>query len=239
MNGDSAMNNEMVDPHLTTKIVRSYVRHHAVGTGQISDLITTVHRAMAQLRQPVQPEEVLVPAVSVRRSVHQDYVVCLDCGYRGKTLRRHISTQHGLNRDEYLKRWGLRSDHPLTAPNYSERRSTMAKALGFGRKSTAQATPEMLPPAAPMPVDADQEPKATPTGRPRSRSASKSAHVASKAVAAPSPASSRRSRSASKSLMADSGNEAVAEPKSAKKRRPRSRIASTQPDQTSSPTAEI
>src|SRR6266478_1786221 len=162
MNGDSAMNNEMIDPHLTTKIVRSYVRHHNVGTGQISDLITTVHRAMAQLRQPVAPEEVLVPAVSVRRSVHQDYVVCLDCGYRAKTLRRHISTQHGLNRDEYLSRWGLRSDHPLTAPAYSERRSTMAKALGFGRKPKAQTTPEMSPPAAPTPVDVDQGSEAKP-----------------------------------------------------------------------------
>src|SRR5712675_1130935 len=124
-------------------IVRSYVRHHRVGTDQISDLITSVNQALGQVGQPVAPEEVLVPAVSVRRSVHQDYVVCLDCGYRAKTLRRHISTQHGLNRDEYLKRWGLRSDHPLTAPAYSERRSAMAKALGFGRKPKAQATPEM------------------------------------------------------------------------------------------------
>jgi predicted transcriptional regulator len=213
------MNNEMVDPHLTTKIVGSYVRHHAVGTAQISDLITTVHRAIAQLGQPVAPEEVLVPAVSVRRSVHQDYVVCLDCGYRAKTLRRHISTQHGLNRDEYRKRWGLRSDHPLTAPAYTERRSTMAKALGFGRKPEAQATPEMSPPTAPTPVDVDLVSEAKPARR-RSRAASKSADVTSEAVAAPSPARSRRSRSASKPLAANSGNEAVAEPKSASKRRP-------------------
>jgi predicted transcriptional regulator len=219
MNGDSAMNNEMVDPRLTTKIVRSYVRHHTVGTGQISDLITTVHRAMAQLRQPVAPEEVLVSAVSVRRSVHQDYVVCLDCGYRGKTLRRHISTRHGLSRDEYRKRWGLRSDHPLTAPAYSERRSTLAKARGLGRKPEAQATPEMSPPTAPTPVDVDLVSEAKPARR-RSRAASKSADVTSEAVAAPSPARSRRSRSASKSQTADSRNEAVAEPKSASKRRP-------------------
>jgi len=71
--------------------------------------------------------------------------VCLDCGYRGKTLRRHISTRHGLNRDDYLKRWGLRSDHLLTAPAYSERRSAMAKGFGFGRKSTVPATPVVSP----------------------------------------------------------------------------------------------
>ncbi len=163
--------------------------------------------------------------------------MCLDCGYRGKTLRRHISTRHGLSRDEYRKRWGLRSDHPLTAPAYSERRSTMAKALGFGRKPKAQTTPEMSPPAAPTPVDVDLGSEAKPARR-RSRAASKSADLASEAVAQPTPTVRRRSRSASKSLMADSGNEAVAEPKSAKKRRPRSRVASPQPEQTSSPTAE-
>ena len=231
------MNTEETHPRSTARIVSSYVRHHTVRPEQLSDLIATVHRAIGQVGQPVVPEEVLVPAVSVRRSVHQDYVVCLDCGYRGKTLRRHISARHGLNRDEYRKRWGLRSDHPLTAPAYSERRSTLAKARGLGRKSTAQASLEVSPPAAPTPVDVDLGSEAKPARR-RSRAASKSADLASEAVAEPTPTRRLRSRSASKSLTADSGNEAVAEPKSAKKRRPRSRVASTQPEQTSAPTAE-
>ena len=178
-----------------------------------------MNQALGQVGQPIQPEEILTPAVSVRRSVHQDYVVCLDCGYRGKTLRRHISTRHGLNRDEYLSRWRLRSDHPLTAPAYTERRSTMAKALGFGRKSTAQASLEVSPPAAPTPVDVDLGSEVKPARR-RSRAASKSADLASKAVAQPVPTRRRRSGLASDSLAANSGNEAVAEPKSASKRRP-------------------
>jgi predicted transcriptional regulator len=231
------VNTEETNPHSTAMIVSSYVRHHTLIPEQLSDLITAVHHALSNLGQPIRTEEVLVPAVSVRRSVHQDYVVCLDCGYRGKTLRRHISTRHGLNRDEYRKRWGLRSDHPLTAPAYSERRSTLAKARGLGRKSTAQASLEVSPPVAPTPVDVDLGSEAKPARR-RSRAASKSADLASEAVAEPTPTRSRRSRSASKSLTADGGNEAVAEPKSAKKRRPRSRVASTQPEQTSSPTAE-
>jgi predicted transcriptional regulator len=231
------VNTEKIDPRLTAMIVKSYVVQHWVRPDQISDLITSVNQALGQLGQPVQPEEILTPAVSVRRSVHQDYVVCLDCGYRGKTLRRHISTRHGLSRDEYRKRWGLRSDHPLTAPAYTERRSTMAKALGFGRKPEAQVTPEMSPPTAPTPVDVDLGSEAKPARR-RSRAASKSADLASKAVAEPTPTRRRRSRSASKSLAANSGNEAVAEPKSPSKRRPRSRVASTQPKLTSSPTAE-
>src|SRR5712675_1877353 len=110
------VNTEETNPHSTAMIVSSYVRHHTLRPEQLSDLITTVHHALGQLGQPVQAEEVLVPAVSVRRSVHQDYVVCLDCGYRGKTLRRHISTRHGLSRDEYRKRWGLRSYYLHAAP---------------------------------------------------------------------------------------------------------------------------
>src|SRR5438445_7047462 len=183
---EGIVNTEKINPRLTAMIVKSYVVQHRVRPEQFSDLITSVNQALGQLGQTIQPEEVLVPAVTVRRSVHQDYVVCLDCGYRGKTLRRHISTRHGLNRDEYLKRWGLRSDHPLTAPAYSERRSTMAKALGFGRKSKAQAaTPEVSPSAAPTPVDVDQDSEATPARRARSRAASKSADGGHEVVAEP------------------------------------------------------
>jgi predicted transcriptional regulator len=186
------MDTEKVDLHLTARIVGSYVRHHTVGAGQLSDLITTVHRALGDLGQPNQPEEVRTAAVSVRRSVSQDYVVCMDCGYSGKTLRRHITTRHGLNRDEYLKRWGRHADHPLAAPAYSERRSILAKELGPGRKSTA----EMAPAASPAPADADRKSEATPAPKPRSRSGPKPADVADEAVvAAPTPVRKGRSRS--------------------------------------------
>ena len=75
------MNTERVlSPHLTAKIVQGYVRHHQLGSDQLSDLIASIHRTLGQLGQPPEPEEVRTPAVSVRRSVHRDYVVCLDCG---------------------------------------------------------------------------------------------------------------------------------------------------------------
>jgi predicted transcriptional regulator len=188
------METEKVDQHLTAKIVRSYVRHHTVAAGELSDLITTIHRALGGLGHPNHPEELRTPAVSVRRSVQQDYVVCLDCGHRGKTLRRHISRQHGLSRDEYRERWGLRNDHPLTAPAYTERRSMLAKELGLGRKPKAQADPAVSPTAPPKPVDAVQEPEAMPTRRRRSGSASNNADVANK-VPEPTPARKRRPRS--------------------------------------------
>ena len=185
-----------VDPHLTARIVESYVRHHTVGTGQVSELITSVHGALAQLARPSQPEEVLTPAVSIRQSVRHEYVVCLDCGYRAKTLRRHISTRHSLSRDEYLTRWGLRKDHPLTAPAYTQQRSTMAKALGLGRKRKAQVAPARTSPA-PVSADADLRSAEKPTRRRGARSASKS-DVVSKAAAALPPARKKGSRVASR-----------------------------------------
>ena len=182
------MNDEMLHPHLTTKIVVSYVQHHRLVPDQLADLITSVHRAIGQLGQPPEPEQVLAPAVSVRRSVHRDSVICLDCGYRGKTLRRHISTRHGLSPDEYRQRWGLRSNHLLTAPAYSERRSTLAKELGLGRKPLTRVAPPTTP-AASTPADRAGNPKAR---RSRARPASKS-NVASDVVA-PTRATRRRSR---------------------------------------------
>ena len=94
------MNTEESNPHLTAKIVVSYVRHHRLVPDQLADLIASVHRAIGQLGQPPEPDEVLTPAVSVRRSVHRDHVICLNCGYRGKTLRFFA--------DEAAKKWPLR-----------------------------------------------------------------------------------------------------------------------------------
>jgi predicted transcriptional regulator len=189
------VNTEETNPHCTAMIVSSYVRHHTLRPEQLSDLITAVHHALSHLGQPIQTEEVLTPAVSVRRSVHQDYVVCLDCGYRGKMLRRHLTTRHALNSDEYLKRWGLRSDHPLTAPAYSERRSTLAKALGLGRKPKAAVLPAVTPRPAPTPVDVVKDSQVTPARGRRSRSAAKSVDGRNEVVAEPKPARKRASRS--------------------------------------------
>lgn len=117
-----------------TKIITSYVGNHVLAPDQLSALISAVERTVRQLGAPVQAEPARLPAVPVRRSVQNDYVVCLECGFRGQTLRRHLGSRHGLQIAEYLRRWQLPGDHPLTAPAYSERRSTMAKELGLGRQ---------------------------------------------------------------------------------------------------------
>ena len=124
--------NAGVSPNLVAKIVASYVAHHSLTPDQLPGLISSVHQSISGLGRP--PEAAaLTPAVSVRRSVQRDAVTCLDCGWKGKMLRRHLTTRHSLTGEEYLKRWGLPGDHPLTAPNYSAQRSTLAKELGLGR----------------------------------------------------------------------------------------------------------
>ena len=117
-----------------TKIVASYVGNHTLSPEQLSALILSVDQAFRHLTTPVEPAAPRIPAVPIKRSVQHDHVVCLECGFRARTLRRHLGTRHGLSAPEYLRRWKLASDHPLTAPAYSEQRSAMAKELGLGRK---------------------------------------------------------------------------------------------------------
>jgi predicted transcriptional regulator len=116
-------------------IVSSYVRHHQLGPEQLVELIRQVHHVLANLGQAALPmAENRQPAVPIRQSVRPEYVVCLECGFRAKILRRHLRVQHGLSVDEYRACWDLRSDHPVIAPAYSQRRTAMAKEMGLGRR---------------------------------------------------------------------------------------------------------
>ena len=141
---------------LTTNIVAAYVRRNQIGADQLPILISTVHHALASLGKPVaQFARERTPAVPIRRSIHRDYVVCLECGWRGKMLKRHLATGHGLTVEQYRARWNLRREHPMTAPAYSERRSGLAKQIGLGRgRGVSREEPEPVAseiPAAPQP----------------------------------------------------------------------------------------
>ena len=119
---------------LVAKIVSSYVRKNRIAPADVSALINTVHRSLLGLTKQFEPEPERTPAVPIRRSITPEYVVCLECGHRGKTLRSHLQAKHSLTRNEYRARWGLPPAHPLTAPAYSERRSALAKKIGLGQK---------------------------------------------------------------------------------------------------------
>ena len=148
MTEDSA--GQKVDPSLVAHIVQGYVAKNPVAVDQLANLITTVHQALSRLgTAPPLAATPLTPAVPIRRSVQQDHVVCLECGFRAQTLRRHLRLRHGLDVAAYRARWKLLPDHPVTAPSYSERRSTMAKELGLGRRPVP--APEPPPPPQPTP----------------------------------------------------------------------------------------
>jgi predicted transcriptional regulator len=129
-----------VDRETATRIVAGYVGRNQIGSDQLPTLIATVYQALGRLgKPPTEPPGERTPAVPIRRSVHRDYVICLNCGWRGQMLKRHLTTSHGLNVDEYRSRWNLPRDHAIVAPAYSERRSGLAKQLGFGRLGRGSA----------------------------------------------------------------------------------------------------
>src|SRR5271168_638861 len=136
---------QKVDPGVVAEIVSSYVAKNSVGVDQVAGLIATVHRTLSGLGESAPVPVALEPAVPIRRSVQHDHVVCLECGFRGKILRRHLRLAHGLEPAAYRIRWKLPADHPITAPAYSERRSTMAKEIGLGRGAPVAAVPMPAP----------------------------------------------------------------------------------------------
>jgi predicted transcriptional regulator len=123
----------------TTQIVAAYVRKNLIQTDQIAGLINSVHSTLSGLGKEVVEEPPRVPAVSVRRSVHADYIICIECGYKGKMLKRHLQSRHGLSVAQYKTRWKLPSDYSTTAANYSEQRSQLAKQIGLGRTRALSA----------------------------------------------------------------------------------------------------
>src|ERR1700719_1828855 len=116
----------------TSQIVVAYVKKNLIPTDQIAGLINAVHSTLSGLGNEVVEEPPRVPAVSVRRSVRPDHIICIDCGYKGKMLKRHLQSRHGLSVIQYKLRWNLPSDYPMTAPNYSEQRSQFARSIGLG-----------------------------------------------------------------------------------------------------------
>ena len=152
-----------INRELTTEIVAAYVRRNQVSSDQLGTLISTVHQALAGLaKQPPETGGERTPAVPIRRSVHRDYVVCLECGWRGLMVKRHLATGHGLTVEQYRARWNLPREHPMVAPGYSERRSSLAKEIGLGRgRRTSRVEPG--------PVAPDEPPAAQTRSRRRGR----------------------------------------------------------------------
>lgn len=120
---------------LTAEIVSAYVSNHLIAVSELAELITTVAGQLRRVDAGPEPEPEArpEPAVSVRRSVRPDHLICLVCGQPQKMLKRHLAVRHGLTPAQYRERFGLKPEYPMAAPNYVQKRREVALATGLGR----------------------------------------------------------------------------------------------------------
>jgi len=126
---------------LTADIVAAHVGHNRVTVSELPELIAKVHGALSGLGQEATSLATTEqkPAVSIRSSVKPDHIVCLEDGKKLTMLKRYLQTNYGMTPQQYRAKWKLPADYPMVAPNYAEKRRTLAKAIGLGRKSGAAA----------------------------------------------------------------------------------------------------
>lgn len=124
---------------LTAKLAAAYFGENAVAIGDIPALIESTYAALVNAATPAPSAvEMPRPAVSVRKSVTADAIVCLECGKQQKMLKRHLHTAHGLSVEDYRLKWSLPADYPMVAPTYATKRSQLALEHGLGRKKPAE-----------------------------------------------------------------------------------------------------
>ena len=120
---------------MTADIVSAYVGNNSVAATDLPSLIQNVHRALSGVTNVAEPVEVSVkePAVSLKRSITPDYLICLEDGRKFKSLKRHLRTKYNISPEEYRAKWGLAKDYPMVTPNYAKARSELAKQMGLGQ----------------------------------------------------------------------------------------------------------
>ena len=125
---------------MVTDIVSAHLSNNTVPLGDIPRLIHEVYGALTGLGQAMaKSADRLEPAVSVKKSVTADYIVCLEDGKKLKMLKRHLKTAYNMSPESYRERWGLAQDYPMVAPNYARQRSRLAKEIGLGTRARRRA----------------------------------------------------------------------------------------------------
>jgi predicted transcriptional regulator len=121
---------------LTASIVSAYVSNNSVSASDLPALISQVHAALTRIvrGQSEAASAARKPAVSVKKSITPEHLVCLEDGKKFKSLKRHLRTQYNLTPEQYREKWGLAPDYPMVAPNYAAARSRLAKQMGLGQQ---------------------------------------------------------------------------------------------------------
>lgn len=129
---DSEMKAEHVI-NLTTEIVSAYVGNNPVQSSELPTLIKSVHDSLQTISTDIEPQEEQKPAVSVRKSITDDYLICLEDGKKFKSLKRHLRSKYDMSPEDYREKWNLPYDYPMVAPAYARQRSKLAKQMGLGQ----------------------------------------------------------------------------------------------------------
>lgn len=121
---------------LTANIVSAYLSNNPTPSSEIPNIISQIHAALLRVSsgRPETPAEPAKPAVSLKKSINPDYLVCLEDGKRFKSLKRHLRSQYNMTPEQYRDKWGLPADYPMVAPNYAVARSQLAKKMGLGQQ---------------------------------------------------------------------------------------------------------
>ena len=122
---------------LAADIVSAYVSNNSIAASELPALISEVHSALLRVTNGTPappPSDGLRPAVALKKSVTNDYIVCLEDGKKFKSLKRHLRTQYNMSPEEYREKWSLPPDYPMVAPNYAKARSQLAKQMGLGQQ---------------------------------------------------------------------------------------------------------
>ena len=132
--GDNTSGGTFIE--LTATIVSAYVSNNSVPAQDLSSLIDQVHTALTRVSsgQGEAASEPLKPAVSLKKSITPDHIVCLEDGKKFKSLKRHLRTQYNMTPEQYREKWNLAPDYPMVAPNYAVARSQLAKKMGLGQQ---------------------------------------------------------------------------------------------------------
>ncbi|MBS0638749.1 MAG: MucR family transcriptional regulator [Acetobacteraceae bacterium] len=125
---------------LTAQIVSAHIANNPVEADRVPAVIRDVYKTLSGIGEPGggAPAERAQPAVPIKKSVFPDYIICLEDGKRLKMLKRHLATAFNLTPEQYRVKWGLDPSYPMVAPNYAEKRSTLAKQIGLGTRRAAE-----------------------------------------------------------------------------------------------------
>ena len=129
------MDNQRDLVRMAAEIAAAYVSANPVPAQELPALIRIVHTALLEVSgvTAAAPESAPEPAVSIKKSVTADYIICLEDGKKFKSLKRHLRTRYAMTPEEYRTKWGLTHDYPMVAPNYAKERSNLAKRMGLGQ----------------------------------------------------------------------------------------------------------